>query len=1107
MVETHESGGRTYNVTAQDDEETEYPPTAKEIAQQKASALNTKIRNASFGRFSNNPAAAGFVYAPGQFDQKTGEFTGNRAQAADRSGMQPASAIAAAQRGSDAARAREAEAAREEAGRGIYTSIAARKIGEAAQAEAQKKADVIAAAEEVKRRGGTQKELDLQAYTKLGGSRGAYARYVSGQLSVEKLYESLTEEAESRLRYGGISSDPNRREDQERLRKMVNDEIKRLQVGPYFKDYTAFTTRELPPEAVPVADVIQPGPDGSKTPETGVDKTGGDMTQGVPGTIIEQMFPGRDLSQKPLTAQESSALAKARREGRAPSMNVDDGFEGVGIKGGYVPGYGVNIQGDITDQAAASAATQAVIKRDRDAQLAKKETFYQAQPETKDDFDPSGTMDRFDAQQDTLQAAGATYGDTTYNYYGVAQDLGRGETYGGGKSEPPSDVDERGFAGVRGVYSILNGKPNPAFYGEAAAGAGSYRRGSVFGQYELDAFIAAGGSKKDYDTYWRAQRDPDELRKKLQGQSYIPSAEGREWEEKQAELKASNLADMQAGIPATQRAGSPYELTANKYREGYFGDPGSRESFQKLYDEFLTQRRAVLVGVLSSGQPEKINLDDQKYATEKTRLMNEVMELAQGVRDQWQSQTAVSEAQGAKAVPPLEFDIPFTMERGVSPETGAMRISQVGAGYVGLGFNAETIRQNLNKLPPGDDRRAALTDVLMLYEGFEARVAEAKTAADAQVQLETFRQGFESTERQLRDTLSREDRAQDQQIQREIDTWQRNQADYLQKFQLNLQEAQMSGRWEGGTQTLERTRLEHQQAMEKEALAQTGQQRGFEQEMRTGQQALQMGQLGIEQTRAEQSATIAAAEAKRDEWQIGREKRDWEGEQTRLNAVLTGYLETPANQTLAAQEFGWAKILDEADRTGLFGQNKIETMAFKSQKFQEGLAKTKAENAARLEEIKLEMNENDNETKIAIADKQVAIEQGKLDDAVKSRRVQMKLEGDKLDFQKTQMRLEAIQSLANPKTLLVFQRTGMIPMLERILGISLNMPTFPELLPPGQTIPTQQYLNMASPGDRELIMTEASLRSGFSEMDVRSVLQRQMPGGLGVAIGYRGEGR
>jgi len=48
---------------------------------------------------------------------------------------------------------------------------------------------------------------------------------------------------------------------------------------------------------------------------------------------------------------------------------------------------------------------------------------------------------------------------------------------------------------------------------------------------------------------------------------------------------------------------------------------------------------------------------------------------------------------------------------------------------------------------------------------------------------------------------------------------------------------------------------------------------------------------------------------------------------------------------------------------------------------------------------------------------------------------------------------------------------------------------------------------MASPGDRELIMAEASLRSGFSEMDVRSVLQRQMPGGLGVAIGYRGEGR
>ena len=63
------------------------------------------------------------------------------------------------------------------------------------------------------------------------------------------------------------------------------------------------------------------------------------------------------------------------------------------------------------------------------------------------------------------------------------------------------------------------------------------------------------------------------------------------------------------------------------------------------------------------------------------------------------------------------------------------------------------------------------------------------------------------------------------------------------------------------------------------------------------------------------------------------------------------------------------------------------------------------------------------------------------------------------------------------------------------------------MLPEGVTVPTQQYLNYGSPMDRRLMMTEASLRSGMDEADVRSVLQRQMPGGLGVSIGYRGEGR
>ena len=550
---------------------------------------------------------------------------------------------------------------------------------------------------------------------------------------------------------------------------------------------------------------------------------------------------------------------------------------------------------------------------------------------------------------------------------------------------------------------------------------------------------------------------------------------------------------------AGARSDSPFDISASKYAEGYFGKPGDVEAFKGLYEENYTRDRAIRESSLRTYQGEPVNLDDQKYSAQHAELQNEVMATAQGIRDRYLSGQSVSELQSQKQVPGMRYEAIGASEEGVDALTGD-RLLRPGGSGTGLGYNADTIRSNLNMLPPGDDRRAALTEVLMMYEKFETQVAQARTATEAATELEKFRQGFESTERQLRDTLSREDRAQDQQIQREIDTWQRGQADYLQKFNLNLQEAQQTGRWLGGLNTMERTRLEHQQGLEEEAATQTSQRQAFEQEMRTGQQAL-------DQTREERLLSVEEQAAERQTGAIAHETRVWEQEQSRLNAVLTGYLDSPENQTLAAQEFGWAKILEEADRTGLFGKDKIETLAFKSQKFQEGLAQEKQKNAARLEELKLEMNEHDNETKLSVADKQVAIEQGKLDDAVKARRVQMKLEGDKLEFQKTQMRLEAVQSLSNPKTLLMFQRTGMIPMLERILGMSLNMPEFPELLPPGQTIPTQQYLNMASPGDRELIMAEASLRSGYSDMDVRSVLQRQMPGGLGVAIGYRGEGR
>ena len=571
--------------------------------------------------------------------------------------------------------------------------------------------------------------------------------------------------------------------------------------------------------------------------------------------------------------------------------------------------------------------------------------------------------------------------------------------------------------------------------------------------------------------------------------------------------------DIATGRTGGGKAGFTENLT-NRYMEGMVGT--GIEDFPALYKEAENYYFALAVADISQGKP-KQDLNSPQYGEQKLQAQNDAFTMARSIRNEALAKQARGEAAATKMKPALTFSTPttggprptrsdFTREQFEEPEAEYQAALQKwetqpkGGVQPGLGYNAKTIRGNLDNLPPDDDRRAALTELLAMYEEFDASMGRTITAADANLELQKLSQGFQTKERMLREKLSSEERMADQQIQADITKWQQKQTDFAKALEANIAQAQMTGYWgpNQGTETLELTRLEEErkEATLASAFRKETERLSFqiEQQRAVGEATREERMMAVEQRQTEQEAR---------EWKI--EDQRWTNEQKRLDAVLTGFLgEQP---TIEREEFALAKSLQRATITGLFGEDNEQTMAFKSQKFQESLTEERMKNQARLEEIKLQMNENDNETKLAIADKQVAIEQGKLDDAVKARRVQVKLEADNLNFKKTQMRFEAIQTLTNPKTLLILQRTGMLSTLERVLGIQLDMPTFPDLLPPGQTIPTQQYLNMASPTDRELIMTEASLRSGFSDMDVRSVLQRQMPGGLGVSIGYRGEGR
>jgi hypothetical protein len=226
--------------------------------------------------------------------------------------------------------------------------------------------------------------------------------------------------------------------------------------------------------------------------------------------------------------------------------------------------------------------------------------------------------------------------------------------------------------------------------------------------------------------------------------------------------------------------------------------------------------------------------------------------------------------------------------------------------------------------------------------------------------------------------------------------------------------------------------------------------------------------------------------------------------------------------TIAGETFAMSKALQEAEMTGIYRDWEMTeegplaeqawgkgqaTMAAKSLVFQQDLQLYREDTTRQLSDNTLKIAQSSDDTRVVIAEKQRAMESGKLKEAIDARKAQTKLEQDKLALDTQRFKLETVMSMANPVTLMIFQRSGLMPVLERLLGIELGFPDFPQMLPEGVSVPTQQYLNYGSPMDRRLMMTESALRTGMSDVDVRSVIQRQMPGGLGVSIGYRGEGR
>ena len=233
-------------------------------------------------------------------------------------------------------------------------------------------------------------------------------------------------------------------------------------------------------------------------------------------------------------------------------------------------------------------------------------------------------------------------------------------------------------------------------------------------------------------------------------------------------------------------------------------------------------------------------------------------------------------------------------------------------------------------------------------------------------------------------------------------------------------------------------------------------------------------------------------------------------------ATLTGKL--GADETLEHKQLGYVQALKEAELSGtlweqmgtdkdLPGYAGVKTMAMRTFALNESIAKDKMALERQIQLAASRREDSRLSSEHMRMQNQTFIERGQLAEAVQSRREMNRIKEVEMEDARNTMRLNTLMSLMNPVAMLMAQRMGMIPQLEAAMGIDLDIPEIPSMLPDGMNVPTAQMLNLFSPQDQQLIMAESSFRTGLSQEDVSSVIHRQRPGAPGGQMLSYGGGR
>ena len=233
-------------------------------------------------------------------------------------------------------------------------------------------------------------------------------------------------------------------------------------------------------------------------------------------------------------------------------------------------------------------------------------------------------------------------------------------------------------------------------------------------------------------------------------------------------------------------------------------------------------------------------------------------------------------------------------------------------------------------------------------------------------------------------------------------------------------------------------------------------------------------------------------------------------------AEFTGFY--GGKETLAHKELEGVQRLREAEMSGRLIQmvagtfldpqyTGVDTIALKTFVLNRDIATRKMSLEEELARSSMQRDNRSLDLETLRARNQQYIESGQLDEAVNSRREMNRLKEIEMEDARNTMRLNTLMSLMNPVAMLMAQRMGMIPQLEAAMGIDLDLPEIPQMLPEGMTVPTSQMLNLFSPQDQQLMMAESSFRTGLTPEDLWSVIHKQRPGAPGGALRTYAGGR